>query len=110
MSDAAHGYCVISTMSRYQLEHQGGCGTFYGYVYLDGTEEDYPHNPIGYLDVAEGGDGKIHVTGWALDYDEPTTALEVHVYIGGAYGDSAIEGRAIKADKYRDDVPIALNN
>ena len=74
------------------------------------TPSTIPHNPIGYLDVAEGGDGKIHVYGWALDYDAPTTPLEVHIYIGGAYGDSAIEGRAIKADKYRDDVPKALNN
>ena len=69
-----------------------------------------PHNPIGYLDVAEGGNGKIHVSGWALDYDAPATALEVHIYVGGAYGDSAIDGRAIKANKYRDDVPKALNN
>lgn len=75
-----------------------------------GISSLHSHNPVGYLDVAEGGEGKIHVAGWALDYDEPTTALEVHIYVGGAYGDSAIEGRAIKANKYRNDVPQALNN
>ncbi len=38
LSDAAHGYCVISTMSRSKLESQGGCGTFYGYVYMNASE------------------------------------------------------------------------
>ena len=37
LSDAAHGYCVISTMSKSKLESQGGCGTFYGYVYMDAS-------------------------------------------------------------------------
>ena len=39
LSDAAHGYCVISTMSRAKLESQGGCGVFYGYVYLDADNQ-----------------------------------------------------------------------
>lgn len=37
LSDASHGYCIISTMSRAKLESQGGCGTFYGYVYMDSS-------------------------------------------------------------------------
>lgn len=35
LSDAAHGYCIISTMSRTKLESQSRCGIFYGYVYMD---------------------------------------------------------------------------
>lgn len=45
LSDIAHGYCVISTMSRAQLESQGGCGTFYGYVYMDGPEPQPTEKP-----------------------------------------------------------------
>ena len=39
LSDAAHGYCVISTMSRAKLESQSGCGTFYGYVYMNSSND-----------------------------------------------------------------------
>ena len=76
-----------------------------------GMSLNRPHNPIGYLDVAEGGNGKIHVTGWALDYDVKTTPLEVHIYVGGPAGSgSVVEARAIKADKIRTDVPPNLGD
>ena len=113
LSDANHGYCIISTMSRYQLEHQGGCGEFYGYVYLDGatpspTSFYYSSpgvNPQGCLDFAEGGNGTLHIKGWAFDRNSDE-ALKIHVYVGG----SAASGQAIwstgevVANKYRPDV------
>ena len=49
-----------------------------------------PHNPIGYLDVVEGGNGTITVKGWALDYDAVGTALNVHIYVGGPAGSKTI--------------------
>ena len=68
LSDAAHGYCVISTMSRSKLESQGGCGTFYGYVYMNASEPnpqptkfecclDYPKANADYVD-------SVYIAGW----------------------------------------------
>ena len=68
LSDAAHGYCVISTMSRSKLESQGGCGTFYGYVYMNASEPnpqptkfecclDYPKANSDYVD-------SVYIAGW----------------------------------------------
>ena len=70
-----------------------------------------PHNPIGYLDVVSGGDGKITVMGWALDYDNTGAALDVHIYVGGTAGDNKniVAFKSIKANKQRSDVPKGLN-
>ena len=43
------------------------------------------HNPIGYLDSAEGGNGTLHLTGWAFDYDDLGANLQIHVYVGGTF-------------------------
>ncbi len=64
--------------------------------------------PTGWLDsVTSEGVGKIHVRGWTLDADSPTTSLDVHVYIGGAAGDSNAEGHVIKANLERSDIAAA---
>ena len=44
---------------------------------------------------------------WTLDADSPTTSLDVHVYIGGAAGDSNAEGHVIKANLERSDIAAA---
>ena len=64
--------------------------------------------PTGWLDsVTSDGVGRIHVKGWTLDADSPTTSLDVHVYIGGAAGDSNVEGHVIKANLERSDIAAA---
>lgn len=64
--------------------------------------------PTGWLDsVTSEGVGKIRVRGWTLDADSPTTSLDVHVYIGGAAGDSNAEGHVIKANQARSDIAAA---
>ena len=64
--------------------------------------------PTGWLDsVTSEGVGKIRVRGWTLDADSPTTSLDVHVYIGGAAGDSNAEGHVIKANLERSDIAAA---
>ena len=64
--------------------------------------------PTGWLDsVTSDSVGRIHVKGWTLDADSPTTSLDVHVYIGGAAGDSNAEGHVIKANLERSDIAAA---
>ena len=56
------------------------------------------NNPIGSVDSVWGGEGFVHVSGWAFDADSKSTALNIHVYIGD-------EGHGwIMADKERVDV------
>ena len=43
-------------------------------------------DPIGCYDGAVGGSGTVRVYGWAFDYDAPSTAIPIHVYIGGPTG------------------------
>ena len=43
------------------------------------------HSPIGHVDLVEGGEGKVHIRGWAFDEDNSSKSLEIHVYIGGPY-------------------------
>lgn len=40
--------------------------------------------PVGYFDSVD--NNACSVTGWALDQDTPSTAIEVHIYQGGPYG------------------------
>lgn len=61
--------------------------------------------PQGNIDGVSGGLNTIRVMGWAFDKDKPTTALAIHVYIGGAAGTG--EGHAITANKTRTDVGSA---
>lgn len=66
------------------------------------------HNPKGHIDSLNGGVGKINVGGWAVDEDNLSQSLEIHVYIGGPAGTSGAECHVIKANKYRIDVDNAL--
>ena len=49
-----------------------------GYIYLDQS-----HKPIGHIDSASGGGGKINVGGWAYDPDSVSTRIQVNAYIDG---------------------------
>ena len=62
------------------------------------------HNPIGYFDGVEStAPGKLHIAGWAFDYDNVNAALDIHVYVGGTPGTGA-PCYVISANKYRPDV------
>ena len=43
-------------------------------------------SPMGSLEFVTGGAGTVRVGGWAIDLDSPSTALDIHVYIGGPVG------------------------
>ena len=62
------------------------------------------HNPEGTVDVIEGGNGKIHVRGWAFDRDDFGNQIPIHVYIGGRSGDANAEGHSITENTQRTDV------
>lgn len=111
LSDAAHGYCVISTMSRSKLESQGGCGTFYGYVYMNASEPNPPstgNNPFGYLDKVTAEMGKITVHGWAADMDAPNTPIDVHFYT--VQNGKRVWLGAVTASEYRSDIRTSYPN
>lgn len=71
----------------------------YGYHY--GEPVIVNHDAEGYLDSVTASPGQIHVKGWALDRDNTSKQLMVHVYIGNA-------SYAIPANTYRDDVDRKL--
>ncbi|MBS4753243.1 M23 family metallopeptidase [Nocardioides sp. zg-ZUI104] len=63
-------------------------------------------NPIGSYDgLSSPQPGTIRVRGWALDMDKKTTAIGVHVYVGGPAGQGT--GTAITANTTRTDVGAA---
>lgn len=63
------------------------------------------NNPQGVVDGISGGAGTVTISGWAFDRDDLNAALEIHVYIGGASGDSNAEGHGgIIANVGRGDV------
>ncbi|MGB7962225.1 MAG: CHAP domain-containing protein [Propionicimonas sp.] len=49
-------------------------------------------SPLGAFDAANSGAGTVNVTGWAIDPNVRTTAVSIHVYVGGPAGDAAAEG------------------
>lgn len=89
--------CSTASGGHTHVEVRNGWATHAHYSSNDVLESDNPYpfwetvlmggrNPYGFLDGAEGGNGTVRVTGWAKDDDEPDTALEIHVYVGGPAG------------------------
>ena len=78
-----------------------GTQTFYAKI----SSFSWGNNPTGCLDSASGGAGAISISGWAFDADDYSASLSIHVYIGGAAGDSNAVGYGwIVANKERPDV------
>lgn len=50
------------------------------------------------------------ILGWGQDLDEPTAAIDVHLYIGGPAGDPKAYGMAVHANLHRDDLCTALGS
>lgn len=61
-------------------------------------------HPIGNYEEASGGSGSVWVKGWALDNNEPSSVIQIHVYIGGAYDDPNSVGFAFFTNVVRPDV------
>ena len=64
---------------------------------------DNSHNPEGFLDSVDGGEGCVTVEGWAYDPDTPNEAVEIHVYMDGGPGKGTGFG-GIFADQPSEDV------
>lgn len=94
---------ICRTKNKSQIATMGGCSGFLGYVYLTGSTPP-SHDPIGHADIVEGVSGGIYVAGWALDEDDPSVNLDIHVYIGGEAGSSTASGYSIKANTHRPEV------
>lgn len=101
---ATGGSVQKSTISSWSNKYRGWgyCG---GFSLKNSEQKPVPvtHNPEGCLDSAEGGSGKVRVSGWAFDEDNYGAQLEIHVYLGDASGPKKGIGK-IKADKERTDV------
>lgn len=81
-------------------------GYRWAYARADGFSlEPKGNNPIGHVDNVSGEVGMVHVSGWAFDSDDIGAQLNIHVYIGGACGDSNAEGHGgVWANVERTDV------
>lgn len=79
-----------------------------GYVSMNylRREESSGERPIGDIDEVTGIVNGITVRGWALDRDDVSQSLSIHVYIGGPAGSGA-PGYPILANKERTDVANA---
>lgn len=61
--------------------------------------------PTGHLDVCQGNNDKITVSGWAYDPDEPSESINVHIYVYKSDGTTLyMPVQAITANKPRSDV------
>lgn len=65
--------------------------------------------PFGHYDDASSSEpGRIRVTGWAIDNDDPTAPVRVHAYVGGRAGSAGAEGHDLSlANVIRPDVGAA---
>ncbi|GAA1702911.1 CHAP domain-containing protein [Dietzia cercidiphylli] len=62
-------------------------------------------NPLGKFETAASSvPGTIDVKGWSFDRSKTSTALEMHVYVGGEAGSANVEVHKIRADVARSDV------
>ncbi len=66
-------------------------------------------NPVGGFESASGGAGTFTVKGWAFDYDEPSDAVNIHVYIGGTAGAANATGYSILTNVNRSDINSTYN-
>ncbi len=63
-------------------------------------------SPFGSFDqVTSPAPARVNVAGWDVDPNVPTSAIAVHVYVGGPSGAAGAEGHAVMANGYRPDVP-----
>lgn len=73
----------------------------YGFNGYSASQSNY--NAV--VENISGGAGCVNVSGWAYDRNDTSANLKIHVYIGGAAGDSNAEGNPFTvADKTRTDV------
>lgn len=80
------------------------------YIHITGAGAPAAHNPKGHYDAAGSPQaGTVAVRGWAFDDDAKTSAIDVHVYVGGEAGVPGAEGKNIgPASASRPDVGAAF--
>lgn len=60
--------------------------------------------PNGHLDVCEGGNGIITVSGWTYDPDAPSESIGVHIYVYKSDGTTLYTDQTLTANRPRSDV------
>ena len=84
---ATGGKVQKSALSSWKSKYRGW--GYHGNVSISQTESQ-SHNPEGVVDDIEGGNGSIHLRGWAFDRDALGQSVQIHVYIGGEAGSGHI--------------------
>jgi len=76
-------------------------------IYAKGSGEAWHCNraPEGWLDSVDGN----AIKGWSRDVDVPDSAIDVHVYFGGAAGSGA-PAKSIESNRHRDDLCTAIGS
>ena len=97
-----YGTLMSGTTYYYQFYAIIGGTTYWGEVGSFTTTGMSPV-PQGHLDAVSGKINKICFSGWAADWEEPSSALEIHVYLNGPAGTGTFLG-SMRADQYRPDV------
>ncbi|MFD2090351.1 N-acetylmuramoyl-L-alanine amidase [Blastococcus deserti] len=87
LSPGRHTICVV-------FGNAGGPGqtTWHSCKVVTATNDDAAHNPVGQAEVFTPDGRYMTVTGWSVDPDAPTSALEMHVHIDGQYAGSFPSG------------------
>ena len=65
--------------------------------------------PNGHLDVCEGGNSKITVSGWTYDPDAPSESIGVHIYVYKSDGTTLYTDQTLTANRPRSDVNSHYN-
>lgn len=80
MSAGSHRVCVYAINVRVGASNPRlGCST----VQIGGAQ-----TPVGNIDSATVSGSSVSLSGWALDNDQPTTSINVHLYVDGRWGGS----------------------
>ena len=83
-----------------------GCGSESAYIYMHITTATAMtgHQPEGRIDVCNGGEGQITLSGWAYDPDANTESIGVQVFIYKQDGTTLYKQENLTANRPRDDV------
>jgi len=71
------GYCSTKVSLAYVMHFNGNTAT---------SETTQKQQPIGHLDGIEGGKGTVTAIGWAVDPDDYSKDVDIHIYVGGNIG------------------------
>jgi hypothetical protein len=98
------GYSTKPTIVGHKDVGNTACPGRFLYPYLDSIRKA-GFLPEGAIDsVSSDSNGNITVKGWAIDRDDSTKSIDVHLYIGGPAGKSGVKVVSFSANQPRPDV------